>query len=94
MSDEVKTFLGAIEVHTTSGRGFSPEELAERALNKIIYVGSNAHPAIRDQAEAFKDSIRHILIYYLTEAARGERVTIANKLRTEGFAEMIPILDS
>lgn len=85
--------LGIVEVQTTDGRGFTPEEIAERALDKIIYVGSNAHPAIRDQAEAFKDHIRAVLVFYLHEAVRSDRVTLSNKLREAGFPEMIPILD-
>ena len=85
--------VGAVTVETTEGRGFTPEEIAERALDKIIYVGSNAHPAIRDQAEAFKDHIRAVLVFYLHEAVRSDRVTLSNKLREAGFPEMIPILD-
>lgn len=85
--------VGGVTVETTSGRGFTPEEIAERALDKIIYVGSNAHPAIRDQAEAFKDHIRSVLVFYLHEAVRSDRVTLSNKLREAGFPEMIPILD-
>ncbi len=85
--------LGIVEVQTTDGRGFTPEEIAERALDKIIYVGSNAHPAIREQAEAFKDHIRAVLVFYLHEAVRSDRVTLSNKLREAGFPEMIPILD-
>lgn len=86
--------LGIVEVQTTDGRGLTPEEIAERALDKIIYVGSNAHPAIRDQAEAFKDHIRAVLVFYLHEAVRSDRVTLSNKLREAGFPEMIPILDA
>ena len=29
---------GGVKVMTTSGRGFNPEEIAERALDKIIAV--------------------------------------------------------
>ena len=85
--------IGAVDVQTTTGRGFTPEEIAERALDKIIYVGSTAHPAIREQAEAFRLSIRAVLIHYLHEAVRSDRVTLSNKLREAGFPEMIPILD-
>jgi hypothetical protein len=53
--------VGSVMVMATEGRGSTPEEIAERALDKIIYVGSNTHPVIRDQAEAFKDSIRAVL---------------------------------
>ena len=35
--------LGNFAVASVSGRGFTPEELAEQALDKIIYVGGNCH---------------------------------------------------
>jgi hypothetical protein len=81
-------------VMTTEGRGFTPEEIAERALDKIIYVGSNAHPLLREQAEAYKDSIRHVLIYYMHEAVRSHNVTLVNKFTQAGYPELIPILDA
>jgi hypothetical protein len=81
-------------VMATEGRGASPEEIAERALDKIIFVGSNAHPAIRDQAEAFKDSIRQVLIHYMHEAVRSHNVTLVNKFKQAGHPELIPILDA
>ena len=45
--------IGNFTVNTVSGRGFTAEEMAEQILNKIIHVGGNAHPVIREQAEAF-----------------------------------------
>lgn len=86
--------VGNVMVMATEGRGFTPEEIAERALDKIIYVGSNTHPAIRDQAEAFKDSIRQVLVYYMYEAVRSHNVTLVNKFNQAGHPELIPILDS
>lgn len=86
--------VGSVMVMATEGRGFTPEEVAERALDKIIYVGSNAHPAIRDQAEAFKDSIRSVLVHYMHEAVRSHNVTLVNKFKQAGHPELIPILDT
>ena len=86
--------VGDVMVMATEGRGFTPEEIAERALDKIIYVGSHAHPAIRDQAEAFKDSIRQVLIHYMHEAVRSHNVTLVNKFTQAGHPELIPILDA
>ena len=83
---------GNVSVHTTSNRGFTPEEIAERALDKIISVGSQSHPAIRDQAEAFRSQIREVLVFYMHEAVRSERTTIAAKLRNAGHSELINIL--
>lgn len=86
--------VGSVMVMATEGRGFTPEEIAERALDKIIYVGSNTHPAIRDQAEAFKDSIRQVLIHYMHEVVRSHNVTLVNKFKQAGHPELIPILDA
>lgn len=86
--------VGDVMVMSTQGRGFTPEEVAERALDKIIHVGSSAHPAIRDQAEAFKDSIRQVLVYYMYEAVRSHNVTLVNKFTKAGHPELIPILDA
>jgi hypothetical protein len=86
--------VGNVMVMATEGRGFTPEEIAERALDKIIYVGSHAHPAIRDQAEAFKDSIRQVLVQYMHEAVRSHNVTLVSKFKQAGHPELIPILDA
>ena len=95
MIDQVGTVLGgSVTVATSSGRGFTPEEIAERALDKIIHVGSNTHPAIRDQAESFKDDISQVLVYYMHEAVRSNKVTLANKFKSAGHPELAFLLDS
>lgn len=86
--------VGNVMVMATEGRGFTPEEIAERALDKIIYVGAQSHPAIRDQAEAFKDNIRQVLVQYMHEAVRSHNVTLVNKFKQAGHPELIPILDA
>jgi hypothetical protein len=92
--DSVDGFLGGnVAVMSTSGRGFTPEELAEMALDKIVYVGSKSHPVIREQAEAFKNNLRVVLIQYLQQAVRSDRTTIANRLREAGHPELTIILN-
>jgi len=81
------------EVHTTSGRGHTPEELADFALDKIMYVSKDANPLIREQAEAFKGYIRQVLIKYLKQAVTSDRTTLANKLRQAGHSDLIKILE-
>jgi len=77
------------EVHTTSYRGHTPEEIAEFALDKIMYVSKDANPLIKEQAEAFKGHIRHVLVHHLKQAVKSDRTTIANKLREAGHSELI-----
>jgi len=92
--DEVAFLLGGqVRVETTENRGFTPEEVAERALDKIIYVGSQTHPAIRDQAEAFRENIRKVLVFYMKEAVRSDRVTLVNKFNKAGFPELVKLFD-
>ena len=84
---------GAIRVESTHGRGFSADELADRALDKIIAVGGNSHPAITEQARAFRENIRKVLVFYMNEAMRSQRVTLVAKFRKAGHPELIKLLD-
>ena len=81
------------EVHTTQGRGHTPEELADFAVDKIVYVAQDANPLIRDQAVAFKEYIRQVLVKYLKQAVQSDRTTLANKLREAGHSDLIKILE-
>ena len=92
--DEIAFLLGGqVRVETTQGRGFTPEEIAERALDKIIAVGGNSHPVITEQARAFRENIRNVLVFYMKEVERSQRVTLANKFRKAGHPELIKLLD-
>jgi hypothetical protein len=84
---------GDVAVLTTEGRGFTPDEIADRALAKIMYVSKDANPLIRDQAEAFKESIRETLVFYLKQAVQSDRTTLANRLREAGHSDLIKILE-
>lgn len=84
---------GDVKVYTTQNRGFTPEEIAERAIEKIIFVGKDSHPVIRDQAEAFKKHIYHVLVQSLEQAVQSDRTTIAQRLRDAGHTELLKILE-
>lgn len=85
--------LGSVSASAVSGRGFTPEELADGALNQIIYVGSDSHPAIRDQAEAFKAQIRSVLLNYGRQCVRSHNTTVANRLTQAGHPELTKLLE-
>jgi len=82
-----------VEVHTTQYRGHTPEEIANFALEKIMYVSKDANPLIREQAEAFKEHIRAVLVQYLKQAVKSDRTTLANRLREAGHSELIKLLE-
>jgi hypothetical protein len=92
-SVESTVLEGGITVQTVSGRGFTPEEIAERALNRIISVGSETHPAIRDQAVAFRENIRQVLVKSMKDAIQSDRTTLANRLTQAGHPELIKLLN-
>jgi hypothetical protein len=84
--------LGNIVVQTTMNRGWTPEEIAERALSKIMYVSDNAPDPIRQQAVAYREALRSVLVHYLQEAVRSDRTTISNRLVEAGHPELLTIL--
>lgn len=94
MISSVGSLLGGdVKVITTEGRGFTPEEIAERAIDKIIYVGKDSHETIRAQAEAYKAHIKNVVLFYLKEAVKSDRTTIAKRLNDAGHPELLKILE-
>ena len=85
--------LDNIQVATTQNRGFTPEELAQRAADKIISIGDQTHPVIREQALAFKKHIEAVVAFYLKEAVIQDRVTLTNRLRDAGYPDLVPLLE-
>ena len=86
--------VGNIEVLTTDNRGHSIEEVAQMAADRILYVADEAPPPIRDQAMAFKDTLKQTLIYYMLQAVEQDRATICAKLRQNGYSDLADNLRS
>ena len=81
-----------VGVRTTSNRGFSPEELAEQAAQKIVAVSDTAHPALREQAHAFQKQISKVIELYLKQAVRSDRTTVYNALNDAGHPELADLI--
>ena len=77
-----------VNVQTTNNRGFSPDEVAERCVEKLISVSDKAHPAIRDQAKAFQKHMEKVVAFYMREAIRSDRTTVYNALKDAGHPEL------
>jgi len=88
MFDSGNSDVGSVFFQTTSGRGFTPEEVAERCLNKIIAVSEDANPIIREQADAFKNHIRAVLVFYMKQAISSDRTTVYNALLDAGQKDL------
>ena len=86
--------VGMVKVGTISGRGFTPEEIAEQALDKIISIGNNSHPVIQAQAEAFRTEIGNVLLVsYLKQAVASHNTTLTNRFLDAGHPELVKLLE-
>jgi hypothetical protein len=92
MSVSTDMKVGSVEVYTTQNRGFTPEEIAERCLDKIVSVADTALPEVQAQAQAFKDHIRAVLVFYMKEAANSDRTTVYNALLDAGQKDLAELI--
>ena len=83
---------GIVEVQTTQHRGFPPEEGADRCLTKLLSVSDTAPPAIRDQAIAYKEHMRAVLVFYMKEAVQSDRTTVNNALLDAGHKDLAELI--
>ena len=77
-----------VKVHTSNGRGFTPEEVAQRCADKLISVSNSAIPEIRAQALAYRQNIEKLLVSYMKEAIRSDRTTVYNAIRDAGHPDL------
>ena len=52
--------------------------------NKIIGISDNAHPAIRDQAHAYRKEMEKIIELYMKQAIKSDRTTVYNAIKDSG----------
>mgnify|MGYP003657183156 FL=1 len=81
-----------VGVATTNNRGFTPDELAEQCVKKIISISDTAPPAIKDQATAFGNSIEKLIARYMRQAISSDRTTVYNALNDAGNPEMANLI--
>ena len=93
MFESMMPSISTVQVRTTHNRGFTPEEIAEQCADKIIYVGENSHPVIREQAHTFRQQIKTFVLLYIKEAISNDRSSIATKLRESGYSHLITLLE-
>ncbi len=81
-----------VGVRTTDNRGFTPDELAEQCVEKIISISNSAHPSIRDQARAFSKRVEKLVAFYMRQAIRSDRTTVYNALNDAGHPELAELI--
>lgn len=86
--------IGSVVVETTQNKGHSPEFWAKAAADRIVSVGGECHPLIAQQAEAFKESVRSTVMFYIQEAVKSDRTTLIAELEGQGHTDMANIIRS
>tara|TARA_R110000782_G_scaffold130695_1_gene222414 strand:- start:189 stop:488 length:300 start_codon:yes stop_codon:yes gene_type:complete len=89
---DVPRYENVISVKTTNKRGFTPEELAEECVGKIISVSDTAPPAIRDQARAFEKNVEKLVAHYMRRSIESDRTTVWNALTDAGHPELAELI--
>lgn len=92
MTMELPRHTPLVQVHTTSGRGETPEEVAARCANKLMHVSESAPAEIRDQAYAFKAHIERVVALYMREAIASDRTTVYNAIKDAGHPELAELI--
>ena len=87
-----KLEVGNFLVTATEQKGHSADFWAKSASDRIISVGNKSHPLIAQQAEAFKESVEQIVLFYLKatsylfrSSSLMKQVYIYNAVRTCKF---------
>ena len=83
-----------VTVATSVGGGLSPEQLSELCCKKIIHVGENLAPEVREQAEAYRDRMKEVVLHYIHHAVRAERDRCVHAAASGGYDELANLLRS
>ena len=81
-----------VEVETTTNRGHPPEFWAKLAADRIVQVADSAHPAIREQAVAFRDNVEKAILLYMKRAIQSDRTTVYNLVTEAGQPNLAELL--
>ena len=84
--------VGSVGVKTTNNRGFTPEEVAELCVDRLMVVSNDAPPAIRDQALAHKERMKSVIAVYMKQAIQSDRTTIYNAISDAGHPELATLI--
>ncbi len=92
ISVETGMDVSSVNVMTSDEGGHTSEQITNLAMDKIMRVSDTAPPAIKEQANVFKENIRNVLFQYIELARQEERATIANRMAKAGQTEMADLV--
>jgi hypothetical protein len=71
--------IGQVKVFTTDSRGFTPEELADRAVDRLLRINN-------------RSELNRVLAQYFKEAQDSERMNVRKLLVENGFSDAAKLL--
>lgn len=80
--------IGSVGVKTTNNRGFTPEEVAELCVDRLMLVSNDAPPVIKDQALAHKERMKAVIAVYMKQAIQSDRTTVYNAISDAGHKKL------
>ncbi len=83
---------GFVTVVTSENKGLDAKHWAERATSRIVSVGGSCHPAIKDQAEAFKAQVNEVVKFYIEQAIKSDRTTLIALLEKNQHSDTAEII--
>ena len=89
---DVGMSAGSVSEETTEQRGFTPEEIAKRACEKIISISEGTDPVLKAQAEAFKQRMYYVIVQACQDAILSNQTTLHNMLSKQGHEDMADII--
>lgn len=92
MNIPFKMSVGSVGVKTTNNRGFTPEEVAELCVDKLMIVSNDAPPVIKDQALAHKERMKAVIAVYMKQAIQSDRTTVYNAISDAGHPELATLI--
>jgi|TARA_R100001086_G_scaffold33002_1_gene14985 hypothetical protein len=84
--------VGDVSVVTSSHSGLSVDHWADRATDKIISVGSNSDPILVEQAKAYRETIKQVIMHYMKEAILSNKTDLIAKLEAIDHKEIGDLL--
>lgn len=84
--------IRSVVVETSQNGGLSADQLTNLCCNKLIKVSDTAPPVIREQAEAFRLKMQHIVYAYISQAMQSERDTCIQIARAGGYNNLSDLL--
>jgi hypothetical protein len=81
-----------VEVETTSKGGHPPEFWAKRCIERLMSVSDSAPPVLREQAQAFKDQMEHVVLLHMKRAIQSDRSTVGHILTDAGQPKLAELV--